>query len=103
VEDGRKALDALDIKVFDVVLMDVNMPVMGGLEAVRRLRAAGGPNASTPIIALTAAGGAEDIAACRAVGMDGFVTKPVEGAELFAAIEQVLCPGENYEPAALSA
>jgi signal transduction histidine kinase/ActR/RegA family two-component response regulator len=103
VEDGQKALEALDIAVFDVVLMDVNMPEMGGLEAVRRLRAAGGPNASTPIIALTAAGGAEDIAACRAVGMDGFVTKPVEGAELFAAIEQVLCPEENDEPAALSA
>jgi signal transduction histidine kinase/ActR/RegA family two-component response regulator len=103
VEDGQKALDALDVTVFDVVLMDVNMPVMGGLEAVRRLRATGGSNALTPIIALTAAGGAEDIAACMAAGMDAFVTKPVEGAELFAAIERVLWPVEAEEPAALSA
>jgi signal transduction histidine kinase/CheY-like chemotaxis protein len=103
VEDGLKALDALSAAAFDVVLMDVNMPGMGGLDVVRTLRASNGINARTPVIALTAAGGAEDIAACMNAGMDAFVTKPVEGAELFAAIERVLCPDASEEDLALSA
>jgi signal transduction histidine kinase/ActR/RegA family two-component response regulator len=103
VEDGLKALNALASAAFDIVLMDVNMPRMGGLEAVRRLRATTGPNARVPIIALTAAGGAEDIAACMNAGMDAFVTKPVEGAELFNAIEKVLCPEPVQAQIALSA
>jgi signal transduction histidine kinase/ActR/RegA family two-component response regulator len=103
VEDGVRALEALNADAFDVVLMDVNMPVMGGLEAVRRLRASQSPAAQTPVIALTAAGQAEDIAACLAAGMNAFVTKPVEGFELFAAIERVLWPAVDAEPAALSA
>jgi CheY-like chemotaxis protein len=103
VEDGLKALNALASAAFDIVLMDVNMPRMGGLEAVRRLRATAGPNARVPIIALTAAGGAEDIAACMNAGMDAFVTKPVEGAELFNAIEKVLCSEPVEAQIALSA
>jgi signal transduction histidine kinase/ActR/RegA family two-component response regulator len=103
VEDGRKALDALETDAFDVVLMDVNMPGMGGLEAVRLLRASGGAAAQTPVIALTAAGQAEDVAACLAAGMNAFVAKPVEGFELFAAIERVLWPAADAEPLARSA
>jgi CheY-like chemotaxis protein len=103
VEDGQKALEALSAAAFDVVLMDMNMPRMGGLEATRALRAAGGVNAAVPVIALTAAGGADDVALCMAAGMNAFVTKPVEGAELFAAIEKVLWPEAEAEPAALSA
>ena len=103
VEDGLKALEALNAAEFDVVLMDINMPGMGGLEATRTLRAGRGVNVATPVIALTAAGGAEDVAACMAAGMNAFVTKPVEGAELFAAIEKVLWPDEDAEPVALSA
>jgi signal transduction histidine kinase/CheY-like chemotaxis protein len=103
VEDGLKALDALGCEAFDVVLMDVNMPGLGGLEVVRRLRAAAGPNRAAPVIALTAAGSADDIAACMNAGMNAFVTKPVEGAELFAAIEQVLAVDVVEEDLALSA
>jgi signal transduction histidine kinase/ActR/RegA family two-component response regulator len=107
VEDGLKALDALASAAFDVVLMDVNMPGMGGLDVVRHLRATEGPNLAVPVIALTAAGSAEDIAACMNAGMNAFVTKPVEGAELFAAIERVLTPdvdlGVNETDFALSA
>ena len=103
VEDGLKALDALSTTAFDVVLMDMNMPGMGGVDVVRHLRAAPGPNAAVPVIALTAAGGAEDIAACMAAGMNAFVTKPVEGAELFAAIESVLGVYEDEQDVALSA
>jgi signal transduction histidine kinase/ActR/RegA family two-component response regulator len=98
VEDGLKALDALSSAAFDVVLMDVNMPGMNGLDVVRHLRSLAGPNTRVPVIALTAGGAPEDIAACLAAGMDAFVTKPVEGAELFAAIEQVLS-GEAGDPA----
>jgi signal transduction histidine kinase/CheY-like chemotaxis protein len=98
VEDGLKALDALSMMAFDVVLMDVNMPGMGGLDVVRRLRAINGPNRDAPVIALTAAGSPEDIAACMKAGMNAFVTKPVEGAELFAAIESVLSTDELEEP-----
>ena len=103
VEDGLKALDALAAIAFDVVLMDMNMPGMGGVEVVRHLRSSPGPNAMTPVIALTAAGGAEDIATCMNAGMNAFVTKPVEGAELFAAIESVLGVYEDEQDVALSA
>jgi signal transduction histidine kinase/CheY-like chemotaxis protein len=103
VEDGQKALEALSAAAFDVVLMDMNMPRMGGLDATRTLRAGGGVNAAVPVIALTAAGGEDDIALCMAAGMNAFVTKPVEGAELFAAIEKVLWPEAEAEPQALSA
>jgi CheY-like chemotaxis protein len=88
---------------FEVVLMDVNMPGLGGLEATRRLRAAQGPNAEVAVIALTAASGPDEIAACRRAGMSAFVSKPVASAELFQAIEQVLDGGEAFEPLAASA
>ncbi len=103
VEDGLKALDALAAFAFDVVLMDVNMPGMGGLDVVRQLRKVAGPNRAVAVIALTAAGSAEDIAACMKAGMNAFVTKPVEGAELFAAIEQVLSLDLIEDELALSA
>jgi signal transduction histidine kinase/ActR/RegA family two-component response regulator len=103
VEDGLKALDALASTAFDVVLMDVNMPGMGGLDVVRHLRLSKTPNTDVPVIALTAAGGADDIVACMNAGMNAFVTKPVEGAELFAAIERVLSAGLIEDDVALSA
>src|SRR6185503_17928923 len=52
--NGAEALDLLQTQAFDVVLMDIQMPVMDGVEATRRLRASGGPNAAVPVIALTA-------------------------------------------------
>jgi len=53
-ENGAQPLERLSAEPFDVVLMDVHMPVMDGLEAVSRIRASGAPWASTPVIALTA-------------------------------------------------
>ena len=89
-ENGQDALAILARERFDVVLMDLNMPRMGGLDCTRALRAAAGPNQTTPVIALTASAARSEIDVCLAVGMNAFVMKPVEAAELFGAIERVL-------------
>ncbi|WP_255367619.1 response regulator [Caulobacter sp. UNC279MFTsu5.1] len=84
-EHGQAALDRLEAEPFDVVLMDVNMPVMDGLEATRRIRAR--PDwAGLPIIALTADVMDDQIQACREAGMDDFVVKPVDMAALVATV-----------------
>lgn len=74
--NGQEALDTLHREKFDCVLMDVQMPVMDGLEATRRIRATPALM-DTPVIAMTANVGNEEHTRCREAGMDGFVTKPV--------------------------
>ena len=92
VGDGRAALEAWETGEWDAILMDVQMPVMDGPAATRAIRereaATGRPR--TPIIALTANAMSHQIAAYLAGGMDGYVTKPIEAAKLFEALEQVL-------------
>ncbi len=75
--DGVQAVLAARRTGFSAILMDVQMPLMDGLEATRQIRATAGPNRRTPIIGLTAAAGAEYEAQCRAAGMDDYLTKPV--------------------------
>ncbi|MDB5472545.1 MAG: integral rane sensor hybrid histidine kinase [Caulobacter sp.] len=75
--NGAEAVELASLRAFDVILMDMQMPVMGGVEAAARIRA-GGPNAATPILALTANALAEHRAEWAAVGVDVFITKPVE-------------------------
>ncbi|MFN0037721.1 MAG: two-component regulator propeller domain-containing protein [Saprospiraceae bacterium] len=90
-ENGQVALEKIesDGGAFDLVLMDLKMPVMDGLEATRRLRAM--PQGSNlPIIALTANAVQEEFEKCRAVGMDAWVTKPIDAEELFATMHIVL-------------
>jgi len=86
--DGAQALALLGHEVFDVVLMDWQMPDMDGLEITRRLRggACGRFGKVVPIIALTANAFAEDRIACLGAGMNDFLTKPVLAASLNAAI-----------------
>ena len=74
---------------YDAVLMDIQMPGMDGLEAARHLRAAGHDPASLPIIAVTANGYDQDIAACRAAGMQGHLVKPLRVATLAAELERI--------------
>jgi CheY-like chemotaxis protein len=76
---GEKALERLRTDPFDLVLMDVQMPEMDGLEATRRLRAGDcGPlNRQVRVVALTAGASQEEREACRAAGMDDFILKPV--------------------------
>ena len=91
---AEEGLERLAAEPFDVVLMDVYMPDMDGREATRRLRATPGPNRDTPVIAITASATAKDWDACLAAGMNGYVGKPIEPAQLYAVLEAVVS-GEN--------
>ena len=84
-EDALAALDIAERKVFDAILMDVRMPGVDGLEATRRLRASRA-NKATPVIAVTGAVSPEEVAACREAGMTGWVEKPVNARDLYAAL-----------------
>jgi CheY-like chemotaxis protein len=91
VGDGERAVQSIlaGPERWNLVLMDLQMPGMDGLEATRRIRAH--PEGKTlPIIAITANAMPEDRAACDAVGMNGFVVKPIREKELRASIEQWL-------------
>jgi CheY-like chemotaxis protein len=85
VENGADALAAAKNNDFDLVFMDVRMPVMDGLRATRAIRALGGNWAHIPIVALTANAFAEDKQACHRAGMNGFLTKPISVDALEAA------------------
>jgi signal transduction histidine kinase/DNA-binding response OmpR family regulator len=85
---GREALEALARERFDVVLMDVQMPEMDGFEATRAIRESEeGTSRHQPILAMTAHVMTGDRERCLASGMDGYVSKPLRPADLFAAIE----------------
>ena len=81
VENGAEAVEAASVERFDAVLMDMQMPVMDGLQATRALRL-GGANADTPVIALTANALDTHRAAWEAVGVHAFLTKPIDPALL---------------------
>ncbi|MFA4893605.1 ATP-binding protein [Brevundimonas sp.] len=92
VEDGQQAVDAFAADRFDLVLMDMQMPVMDGLTATREIRAieAARGLTRTPVVMLTANAMAEHVAAGRAAGADGHLTKPVTLVSLFEAIASAL-------------
>jgi PAS domain S-box-containing protein len=97
-EDGEQAVSRLTSERFDIVLMDVQMPVMDGFEATRLIRKAeqnGGRH--TPILAMTAYAMKGDREKCLDAGMDGYVPKPVQPLELLAAIYS-LTPGAEASP-----
>lgn len=96
VADGQEALDAFRDGVFDLVLMDMQMPVMDGLTATAGIRAieAGRGRARTPVLMLTANAMPDHIEAGRQAGSDGHLAKPVTMATLFAGISQVLAVAE---------
>ena len=85
--DGLQALAMLDNSDHDVVLMDVQMPELDGLEATRRIRRQW-PNRSLRVVAMTANAMAGDREACLAAGMDDYIAKPIRPAELRSALER---------------
>ncbi|MEX2281081.1 MAG: response regulator [Gemmatimonadota bacterium] len=86
VENGLEALSAIGTKVYDVILMDVQMPEMDGITATRRIRAMPG-GAEIPIYALTAHALAEERQRCLDAGMTGFLSKPFRPRDLFSLVE----------------
>jgi CheY-like chemotaxis protein len=90
-QNGIQAIEAIEREKFDIILMDVQMPEMDGLEATQAIREreslTGRPR--IPIIAMTAYAMAGDRDRCLEAGMDGYVSKPINAQELFEAIENV--------------
>ena len=95
VEDGARAVEAVQTGHYDLVLMDVHMPVMDGLEATRAIRSLAGEAGMVPIIALTANVQPEQVEACRAAGMDGHVSKPIVLMDMIAELGRVLQVAED--------
>jgi signal transduction histidine kinase/ActR/RegA family two-component response regulator len=97
--DGAEAVELWQQQAFDLVLMDIQMPVMSGHDATRKIReleaAMGRPR--TPVIALTANAMTHHVRECMEAGMDGHVAKPIRPELLFAAIEAALCGDEGEQ------
>ncbi len=89
VSNGAEAVEAVVRERYDLVLMDMQMPVMGGVEAVRQIRALTGPAARVPVIALTANVLPEEIERCRQAGMQGHLAKPIDPDRLMDEIDRL--------------
>jgi signal transduction histidine kinase/ActR/RegA family two-component response regulator len=99
VSDGAAALEAAERTRFDLVLMDVQMPMMDGLEATRRLRAGQSCNRDIPVVALTANALSTDRALCLDAGMTDYLTKPIDPRALAAIVHRYA----NARPASAAA
>jgi CheY-like chemotaxis protein len=86
--DGAQGVRAANEQKYDLILMDVQMPVMNGFEATKSIRAGAGPNVLTPIVALTANAMQSDKDACFESGMDDFLTKPYSKTDLMEALHR---------------
>jgi len=101
-KNGREAVERAKIHEFDVILMDVSMPEIDGLEATALIRANCTGKRRVPIVAMTAHALIGDREVCLRAGMDGYVTKPIQAVDVLRAIEEVLAdreaqPFENSE------
>ncbi len=95
VENGQEAVDRFLESAFDVILMDLEMPVMSGIEAARQIRAKERATAVdtppyTPIIAMTAHDQEAQKTSCLVVGMDGFITKPIDIKSIHQTIQEIV-------------
>jgi PAS domain S-box-containing protein len=99
VDDGAAAVAAAATGDYDVILMDVRMPDMNGMEATRRIRALPAPHGTVRVVAVTAQAFAQQIEMVRAAGMDSHVSKPFTQAVLLAALEDVSAAPGSSAPA----
>jgi PAS domain S-box-containing protein len=99
VTNGREAVEALEVRAYDVVLMDVQMPEMDGYEATRTIRGMTGERSQTPVLAMTANAMAGDRELCLKSGMDDYISKPVRPEDLRQAVLRWLNPGPMEMPA----
>jgi CheY-like chemotaxis protein len=90
VEGGREAVDHVQTGAFDLILMDIKMPGMDGVQATRLIRGLSGPVARIPILALTANADPVDEVTYLAAGMDGVAQKPIQPDALLNAIHLVM-------------
>jgi two-component system, sensor histidine kinase and response regulator len=96
VSSGQQAVAAVESKAFDVVLMDVQMPDMDGLEATRKIRELEkDTQRHVPIVALTAHAMSGDRERCLAAGMDGYLSKPLHANDLLDAVRS-FCPTDSH-------
>ncbi|HEV7384152.1 MAG TPA: response regulator, partial [Phenylobacterium sp.] len=100
VENGRQALEAWESQDWDIILMDIQMPIMDGVAATRaiRERELETGRRRTPILAVTANAMIHQVAEYEAAGMDSMVPKPIDIAALFQAMEQALEPAYAETP-----
>jgi CheY-like chemotaxis protein len=104
VHNGREALDMLKHHDFDLILMDVQMPIMDGLQATAAIRTLAKPNqAQIPIIAMTAHTMPGDKERCLAAGMDAYLSKPINSQALLDMLEFAMRIGENRARSGLPA
>ncbi|WP_332801341.1 PAS domain S-box protein [Sphingomonas sp. PB2P12] len=92
VSNGAEAIAAFTAAgaTYDLILMDMQMPEVDGLEATRHIRALGGAGATVPIVALTANAFASDAEVCRAAGMDAYLSKPMDAETVIATIARLI-------------
>ena len=102
VSNGEKALAQVQINEYQLVLMDVSMPVMDGIEATRRIRALGNQYKNLPIIAMTAHALPEEQAMFSAAGMNAHLTKPMRRAQLLDSVKHWQLSMDTSEPPLLS-
>ena len=92
VGTGEAAVEAVAQGHYDVVLMDVTLPGIDGIEATRRIRALAAPAGRVPIVGVSGRANAADEAAARAAGMDGYLTKPLSPSALTRVLGSVVPP-----------
>lgn len=99
--NGREVLQALARAPFHLILMDVHMPDLDGLEATRRIRRGGAGDScrTIPIIGLTASSGKQDVQACLDAGMDEVVPKPIDFKHLYTTIHTIMTGRVAHDPA----
>lgn len=101
VKDGKEVLNSINNDKFDLVLMDLKMPVMNGIEAVKKIRENENLNKTghMPVIAMTAYAMKEDKEACLKAGMDDYISKPINFVEFYYKIERAIKISQTYSEA----